>query len=149
MSSDSERPPLSAVIARSLNAIITLAKAEISAYKAALVSKIKDTAVAIALFAVAAIIAVHAIVFLHVAAYQALTLAFPGWLAALILAGGLLVLVFLLVIIAKSVLGRRSAPSATDVSANIKTKVAESFESATADVPDSLHDGPDSEEAAS
>ncbi|TQL58594.1 phage holin family protein [Rarobacter faecitabidus] len=130
MSTDNERPPLSAVVARAINAAVNLAKAEVTAYKEALVRKLKDTAVAIAMFAVAVLFLLMVFVFLNVAAYQALTLAFAGWLAALIMAGGALLLAAALVMVGQRVAKRNEVPPPSEVPEHVKAAVQEGIASA-------------------
>jgi hypothetical protein len=72
--------------------IVQLFRDELESLKAELVTKAKGIAVGAGLIAVAATFAILAIVMLLIAAVFALALVVPTWAAALIVAGGLLVI---------------------------------------------------------
>ncbi len=130
MSQETERPAISELIARAINGAIALVKAEIEAYKATIKRKVVDSAVAIGLFAVVGILALLIVVFLFVAAYQALTLVFPGWLAALIIVAALAVLASILVMIAVRLLKRTSVPPVSEPVKNVKDGITEGIRTA-------------------
>ncbi|SNS93348.1 Putative Holin-X, holin superfamily III [Micrococcales bacterium KH10] len=130
MSQETERPAISELIARAINGAIALVKAEIEAYKATVKRKVVDSAVAIGLFAVVGILALLIVVFLFVAAYQALTLVFPGWLAALIIVAALAVLASIVVMIAVRLLKRTSVPPVSEPVKNVKDGITEGIRTA-------------------
>ncbi|GAA2522273.1 phage holin family protein [Rarobacter incanus] len=130
MTTPTDRPPLSAVIARAITAIVDLAKAEIAAYKNSLVVKLKESAIAIGLFAAAGVLVLLTAVYLSVAAYQGLCLAMPAWLAGLVLAAAMAVIAAALGAIGASLMKRHQVPSAGEVPAKIKDSLADSISQA-------------------
>ncbi|WP_308466884.1 phage holin family protein [Rathayibacter soli] len=81
---------------------IALAKAELTQFTAALKKKAIHAGIGIGLVAVALLLLFFTLAVLIAAAVLGLAVVFPGWLAALIVAGALLVIVVVLVLIAMS-----------------------------------------------
>jgi hypothetical protein len=86
--------------------IVQLFRDELESLKLELTKKVKGVAIGAALFAVAAVFALLAVIILLYAAVVALALVLPTWAAALIVAGGLLLVVLVLVLIGMAQLKR-------------------------------------------
>ena len=87
-----ERKGLFRLIADVPSLIVQLFRDELESFKQEITKKVKGVAIGAALFAVAAFFAILMIVVLVIAAIYAIATALPSWAAALIVAGGLLVI---------------------------------------------------------
>ncbi|MCX7522657.1 phage holin family protein [Microbacterium sp. STN6] len=79
--------------------LIALVKAELAQLKAEMVSKAIHAGVGIGLFAFAGLLAFFLLALLITAGVLALALVFPGWLAALLGAAGLAIIIIVLVLV--------------------------------------------------
>jgi len=118
------RTPLSGLLARATRSTLDLVKAEIEDYKAGVLRKLKESAVAIGLFAAAGFIAIFAFAYLIFAIYQAFLVITPGWLAALITAAILLVVTGGLAGLGAAVSKRHGMPDAGAAVDRVKTSIA-------------------------
>lgn len=79
--------------------LVALAKAELAQFSTQLKAKAISAGVGVAMFVVAAVLLFFMLSALVAAAVFALSLVFPGWLAALLTAAGLLILAVILALI--------------------------------------------------
>jgi len=117
------RTPLSGLLARATRSAVDIVKAEIDDYKAGVLRKLKESAVAIALFAVAGFVAIFAVSYLIFAIYQAFLVITPGWLAALITAAILLVVTGALAGAGAAVSKRHGMPDAGAAVDRMRTNI--------------------------
>ncbi|WP_194165131.1 phage holin family protein [Pseudactinotalea sp. HY160] len=89
--------------------LTSLLRGEIELIKTQLKEKVSRFAMAIALFAVAGVLALYGLGWLFFAAYAGIAVALPAWLAALIVGGGLLLIVGLLALLGKGQISKANA----------------------------------------
>ncbi|WP_194928729.1 phage holin family protein [Pseudactinotalea sp. HY158] len=100
--------------------LTSLLRGEIELIKTQLKEKVSRFAMAIALFAVAGVLALYGLGWLFFAAYAGIAVALPAWLAALIVGGGLLLIVGLLALLGK---GQITKANATQIKAGENVKL--------------------------
>jgi hypothetical protein len=100
--------------------VIQLLKDEIENLKRELTARLAKLGIGIGLFVAAALFAFFALATLIAAAVLGIATALPAWLAALIVAGGLLVLTAILVLIGVSSLKKGLPPVPEDAISSIK-----------------------------
>jgi Putative Actinobacterial Holin-X, holin superfamily III len=100
-----------------------LIRSEIEQLKQEITAKLASAAAGIGLFAAAAIVAATALLVLVAAAILALALVLPGWAAALIVAGFLLLVTLILALIGRWQLKRGTPPTPTKTLRSIKEDV--------------------------
>ncbi len=103
--------------------IIDLFRQEIESLKQELIGKAKDAGVGIGLLVVAGAFAFFLLGVLVAAAILGLATVFAPWLAALIVAGGLLIITVVLALIGISTLKRSMPPAPTETIESIKDDV--------------------------
>lgn len=103
--------------------VVALLKAELAQLKAELVRKAISLGIGVALFVVAAVLLFFMLGTLVAAAVLGIAVALPAWLAALIVAGALLVLAGIIGLIGLAVLKRGMPPAPTETIASIKQDV--------------------------
>lgn len=124
MSSDqSPRRSLFKLVADLPGFLVDLFKSELELLKKELTDKIKLAGVGIGLLAVAATFAFFAAAVLVAAAVLGLAEALPGWAAALIVGGALLLLTALLALLGVMSLKRSTPPTPTATIASVKKDV--------------------------
>lgn len=96
-SNDFRRKPFGALIGSLPGLVRDLVQAEIDRLKSELASKIKHAGIGIGLFAVAVVVLFFALCTLIVAAILGLAVVLPGWAAALIVFGALVIVAGVLV----------------------------------------------------
>lgn len=99
LSAKDEKRSLASLVTSLPGQFIGLAKAEIASLKLEMMGKVKGLGVAVGLFAGAAFFALTMYCVLVAAAVMGLAEAFPGWLAALIVAGGFLIVTAILALV--------------------------------------------------
>ena len=103
---DTEKRGLFRLIADVPALIVQLFRDELEGFKQELTKKLKGVAIGAALFAAAAAFAFLALVVLLIAAIYGLATVLPTWLAALIVAGALLLITLVLVLVGVAQLKR-------------------------------------------
>ncbi|WP_022902009.1 phage holin family protein [Humibacter albus] len=103
--------------------VVTLLKAELAQLKAELIRKAINAGIGIGLFVVAAALLFFMLGVLVAAAVLGIAVALPGWLAALIVAGGLLVLALLFALVGVRVLKKGMPPAPTETIESVKQDV--------------------------
>lgn len=114
MTDEKPRTPLSALLTRAMHSAIQLAKAELTAYKADLQTKLKESAAGIALLGAAGLLGIFALAYLVFSGYQGFANIVSPWLAALLTAAALLVLVAVLAWGGVRLLGRHNVPNPSE-----------------------------------
>lgn len=102
---------------------VTLLKAELEQLKAELIRKAISAGIGIGLFVVAAALLFFMLGTLVAAAVLGIAVALPGWAAALIVAGGLLILAGLFGLVGMLVLKRGMPPAPTQTIESLKQDV--------------------------
>ncbi|WP_430591750.1 phage holin family protein [Humidisolicoccus flavus] len=118
-----ERRSLGELIAEVPGLLIDLVKAEIAGLKAEVTGKVKKLGVGGALLAVAGILALFLLGVLLTAAVLGLATVFEPWLAALIVAGGLLLLIAILALSGIGLIKRGVPMTPTDSLESIRRDV--------------------------
>lgn len=103
--------------------LIALAKDEIESFKKELIGKLKHAAVGIGLLAGAAFLGFFLLLVLLAAAVLAFATVVPGWLAALIVAGFLLIIVAVLVMLGLRQIKNGVPPAPTETIKSVKRDV--------------------------
>ena len=103
--------------------VIGQVKNEIEQLKAELIAKIKHAGIGVGLFAAAGFMAFFLLAVLIAAAVLGLATALPGWLAALIVAGILLVIVVILVLVGLRQVKQGVPPAPTETIKSVKKDV--------------------------
>jgi predicted phage tail protein len=103
--------------------LIALAKDEIASFRKELVGKLKHAAVGIGLLAGAAFLGFFLLIALLTAAVLGFATVVPGWLAALIVAGILLILITVLVLLGIRQLKSGVPPAPTETIKSVKKDV--------------------------
>lgn len=103
--------------------VIQLLKDEIENLKRELTARLAKLGIGIGLFVAAALFAFFALATLIAAAVLGIATALPAWLAALIVAGGLLILTAILVLIGVSSLKKGLPPVPEDAISSIKKDI--------------------------
>lgn len=103
--------------------LIALAKDEIASFRKELVGKLKHAAVGIGLLAGAAFLGFFLLIALLAAAVLGFATVVPGWLAALIVAGFLLIIIAILVLLGVRQLKRGVPPAPTETIKSVKKDV--------------------------
>lgn len=103
--------------------LIALLKAELNQLKAEMISKAVHAGVGIGLFAFAGLLAFFMLATLVAAGVLGLALVFPGWLAALLAAAGLLILVVILVLVGLRWFKKAMPPVPQQTIASVKQDV--------------------------
>ncbi len=103
--------------------VVALLKAELAQLKAELVRKAINAGIGIGLFVVAAALLFFMLGTLVAAAVLGIAVALPGWAAALIVAGGLLVLAGVAGLVGVLVLKRGMPPAPTETIESVKQDV--------------------------
>ncbi|NNC12676.1 phage holin family protein [Planctomonas sp. JC2975] len=103
--------------------VVALLKAELAQLKAELVRKAISAGIGIGLFLVAGAVLFFMLGTLVAAAILGIAVALPPWLAALIVAGGLLVIAAVLILIGVAVLKRGMPPAPTETIESVKQDV--------------------------
>lgn len=102
----------------------TLVQQEVKLAQLELTAKAKRAGVGAGALAGAAMLGYFAVMVLLAAAVLGLATVFSGWLSALIVAGGLLLLALVLALVGKSFLGKVGPPTPTAALASTKADVA-------------------------
>jgi hypothetical protein len=103
--------------------VVGLLKAELAQLKAELVRKAISLGLGIGMFVVAGALLFFMLGTLVAAAVLGIAVVLPGWLAALIVAGGLLVLAGIIGFVGLTVLKRGMPPAPTETIASVKQDV--------------------------
>lgn len=103
--------------------IVDLFRQEIESLKQELIGKAKDAGIGIGLLAAAATFAFFLFAVLITAAILGLSTVFPPWLAALIVAGGLLIITVVLALVGRASIKRSMPPAPTETIESIKDDV--------------------------
>ena len=103
--------------------LVDLLRSEIELLKTELISKVKHAGIGIGLVAGGAFFAFFAFAVLLAAAVMGIATALPGWLAALIVGGALLVITVVLVLIGVNQLKRGTPPVPTETIESVKKDV--------------------------
>jgi hypothetical protein len=103
--------------------LVDLLRSEIELLKSELISKVKHAGIGIGLVAGGAFFAFFAFAVLLAAAVMGIATALPGWLAALIVGGALLVITVVLVLIGVNQLKRGTPPVPTETIESVKKDV--------------------------
>ena len=117
------RKSLFSLIADLPRLVIGQVKNEIEQLKSELIAKIKHAGIGVGLFAAAGFIAFFLFAVLIAAAVLGLATALPGWLAALIVAGILLVIVVVLVLAGLLQVKQGVPPAPTETIKSVKKDV--------------------------
>jgi len=117
------RKSLFSLIADLPRLVIGQVKNEIEQFKAELVAKIKHAGIGVGLFAAAGFIAFFLLAVLVAAAILGLATVMPGWLAALVVAGVLLVIVVILVLAGLHQVKQGIPPAPTETIKSVKKDV--------------------------
>ncbi|EPR75038.1 hypothetical protein ADILRU_2575 [Leifsonia rubra CMS 76R] len=123
---DPHREPkrsLAALIADVPRLLGELVRGEIESLKGEVVSKLKNAGIGIGLFVGAAFIALFTIMVLIAAAILGLAVVLPGWAAALIVAGVLLIITAILVMMGLTMVKKGTPPTPNDTIESIKSDV--------------------------
>lgn len=111
MTEPRSRTPLSGLLTRAIHSAVELAKAELTSYKKDLQRKLKESAAGIGLLTAAGLLGIFALAYLVFAGYQGLAVVVAPWLAALLTAAALLLLVAALAWGGVRLLGRHEVPN--------------------------------------
>ncbi|MHA7984669.1 phage holin family protein [Rathayibacter sp. CAU 1779] len=103
--------------------VVALLKAELAQLKAELIRKAISAGIGIGLFLVAGAVLFFMLGTLVAAAILGIAVALPAWLAALIVAGGLLVIAAVLILVGVAVLKRGMPPAPTETIESVKQDV--------------------------
>ena len=103
--------------------IVELVKSELEQLKAEIIGKIKLAGIGIGAFVVAGAFAFFALGVLVAAGILGLATVLPGWAAALIVAGVLLLITAILVFVGIGLLKKGAPPTPTDTIASVKEDV--------------------------
>jgi ABC-type transport system involved in multi-copper enzyme maturation permease subunit len=103
--------------------IVELVKSELEQLKSEIVGKLKMAGIGIGAFVVAGAFAFFALGVLVAAAILGLATVLPGWAAALIVAGVLLLITGILVVVGINLLKKGTPPTPTDTIASVKEDV--------------------------
>jgi predicted phage tail protein len=103
--------------------LVDLLRSEIELLKTELISKVKHAGIGIGLVAGGAFFAFFAFAVLLAAAVMGIATALPGWLAALIVGGALLVITVVLVLVGVNQLKRGTPPVPTETIESVKKDV--------------------------
>ena len=103
--------------------IVELVKSELEQLKSEIVGKLKMAGIGIGAFVVAGAFAFFALGVLVAAAILGLATVLPGWAAALIVAGVLLLITGILVVLGINLLKKGTPPTPTDTIASVKEDV--------------------------
>ena len=103
--------------------IVDLFRQEIESLKQELIGKAKNAGIGIGLVAAAGAFAFFMLGVLVAAAILGLATVFPPWLAALIVAGGLLIITVILALVGISAIRRSMPPAPTETIESIKDDV--------------------------
>jgi hypothetical protein len=103
--------------------LVDLLRSEIELLKSELISKVKHAGIGIGLVAGGAFFAFFAFAVLLAAAVMGIATALPGWLAALIVGGALLVITVVLVLVGVNQLKRGTPPVPTETIESVKKDV--------------------------
>ena len=114
---------LAALIADVPRLIGELVNGEIEALKAEMAAKAKNAGIGVGLFVGAAFVALFALMVLITAAILGLAEVLPGWAAALIVAGVLLLITAALVMVGVTLVKKGTPPAPTETIASIKNDV--------------------------
>ena len=117
------RKSLFSLIADLPRLVIGQVKNEIEQLKGELIAKIKHAGIGVGLFAAAGFMAFFLLAVLIAAAILGLATALPGWLAALIVAGILLVIVVILVLAGLRQVKQGVPPAPTETIKSVKKDV--------------------------
>ncbi|MHC5794588.1 phage holin family protein [Lacisediminihabitans sp. FW035] len=117
------RKSLFSLIADLPRLVIGQVKNEIEQLKSELIAKIKHAGIGVGLFAAAGFIAFFLFAVLIAAAVLAFATIVPGWLAALIVAGILLVMVVILVLVGLRQVKQGVPPAPTETIKSVKKDV--------------------------
>lgn len=118
-----ERPSVGELFSRLSEQSSQLVRAEIELAKAELTQKLKASAIGIGLFAAAGLLAFFAFAVLITTAILGLAEAVPAWLAALIIAVALLIVVAVLALVGKKSLDKGMPPKPERATENVKQDV--------------------------
>jgi len=103
--------------------LVDLLRSEIELLKTELISKVKHAGIGLGLVAGGAFFAFFAFAVLLAAAVMGIATALPGWLAALIVGGALLVITVVLVLVGVNQLKRGTPPVPTETIESVKKDV--------------------------
>jgi len=103
--------------------LVDLLRSELELLKAELISKIKHAGIGVGLLAAGTFFAFFAFAVLLAAAVLGIATALPGWLAALIVGGALLVITAVLVLVGVNQLKRGTPPVPTETIESVKKDV--------------------------
>ncbi|MGV8885755.1 MAG: phage holin family protein [Microbacteriaceae bacterium] len=103
--------------------IVDLVKSELEQLKTEIIGKLKLAGIGIGAFVVAGVFAFFAIAVLVAAGVLGLATVLPGWAAALIVAGVLLVITAILAAVGINLLKKGAPPTPTDTIASVKEDV--------------------------
>lgn len=103
--------------------VVALLKAELAQLKAELIRKAISAGIGIGMFVVAAVLLFFMLGVLVAAAVLGIAVALPGWAAALIVAGGLLILAAIFALIGVMVFKRGMPPAPTETIESVKQDV--------------------------
>ena len=117
------RKSLFSLIADLPKLVIGQVKNEIEQLKAELIAKIKHAGIGVGLFAAAGFIAFFLLAVLIAAAILGLATVLPGWLAALVVAGILLLIVLILVLAGLNQVKQGIPPAPTETIKSVKKDV--------------------------
>ena len=103
--------------------LVDLIRGEIDSLKQEMIDKIKHAGIGIGLFAVAGVFAFFLLGVLVAAAVLGIATVLPGWLAALIVAGGLLLITLILVLVGVANVKRGVPPAPTETIESVKKDI--------------------------
>lgn len=112
------------LVQRALEQMTRLIRDEVALARAELASKAKQAATGAGLFSGAAVFGFFAVGCLVTAAVLAVALVLPAWAAALIVAGGLLVIAAILALLGRSRVKKASQPLPQEAMDGVKTDIA-------------------------
>lgn len=118
------RSSLGELLVKALDLVSRLIKAEISAVRAEMAAKAKANAIAVALFAVAGVLGIYLLGLLLGAAVAGFSNAVSVWLAFLIVAGIVLLIMALLALAGKRLMDKNKGIAPTESLAALKDDVA-------------------------
>ncbi|MFD0559607.1 putative superfamily III holin-X [Stackebrandtia endophytica] len=119
------RPTTAELVQRAIDQLSRLIRDELALARAELRFKAKRAASGAGLFSGAALFGFFAVGCLVTAAVLALALVLPGWAAALIVAGGLLLIALILALVGRSNVKRASQPLPQEAMDGLKADIAE------------------------
>lgn len=103
--------------------LVDLIRGEIDSLKQEMIDKIKHAGIGIGLFAAAGVFAFFLLGVLVAAAVLGIATILPGWLAALIVAGGLLLITLILVLVGVANVKRAVPPAPTETIESVKKDI--------------------------